>query len=735
MKSMVRRISRYWIILLFLVWNGVWFPSQSVANPPNELIQPAQYVNTLIRTATTYQADGHYLEALTTLQQAQAWVDQHGNAEQRVLVYSYLGDILLVLQQPEEAETYFEKQLNTARTLDKPSVLMHLLNNLGNAFLAQEEYAKALTVYQEVIEIAKDHNDIVQQIQTADNLILTHLKLDEVAASFTTLEKALSLVNQLAEDYSKTTELLRLGELALQIYAAQPQPTVLAHAYQAINQAWQLAKAEQDKRSMSYAKGLLARVYEFKQRYPEALQLLREAIFLAQPTPDILYQWKWQQGHLLKSQHDLVGAVAAYQTAFEYLQPVMGELTTGLRHAHENFRQHIRPIYYDLADVLLQQAAIATESEQPALLKQAREVVEQLKAAELQDYFQDDCVVASQAKATSLDQVDPHTAVLYPILLPDRTELLLSLPTGIHQVVVPVTFEQLERTVRNFRENLQISASNRFFVQAKQLYQWFITPIQVNLAKINTLVIVPDGPLRTIPFAAFYDKPAKQFLVEQLALATTPGIRLTDPRSLPRKDESILLNGLSESVQNFPALPYVEEEVDDIGAFFQDKQVLINQAFSLKGLSQALQASHYLIVHIASHGQFDRNPKKTFLLAYDTKITMDRLENLLSFTQFRDDPVELLTLSACKTVEGDERAALGLAGVAIKAGAKSALASLWAVNDESTSQLISEFYRQISHSQLSKAQALRRAQQKLLEQKTFRHPVYWAPFLLIGNWL
>ena len=148
-----------------------------------------------------------------------------------------------------------------------------------------------------------------------------------------------------------------------------------------------------------------------------------------------------------------------------------------------------------------------------------------------------------------------------------------------------------------------------------------------------------------------------------------------------------------------------------------------------------MKATPYLIVHIASHGQFDRNPKKTFLLAYDTKITMDRLENLLSFTQFRDDPVELLTLSACKTVEGDERAALGLAGVAIKAGAKSALASLWAVNDESTSQLISEFYRQISHSQLSKAQALRRAQQKLLEQKTFRHPVYWAPFLLIGNWL
>ena len=139
--------------------------------------------------------------------------------------------------------------------------------------------------------------------------------------------------------------------------------------------------------------------------------------------------------------------------------------------------------------MLLQQSALAAESEKPTLLKQAREVVEQLKAAELQDYFQDDCVVANQAKATSLDQVDPHTAVLYPILLPDRTELLLSLPTGIHQIVVPITFKQLEQTVRDFRENLQVSASNRFFVQAKQLYQWFIAPIQVNLNRCDKPLI------------------------------------------------------------------------------------------------------------------------------------------------------------------------------------------------------------------------------------------------------
>jgi CHAT domain-containing protein len=108
---------------------------------------------------------------------------------------------------------------------------------------------------------------------------------------------------------------------------------------------------------------------------------------------------------------------------------------------------------------------------------------------------------------------------------------------------------------------------------------------------------------------------------------------------------------------------------------------------------------------------------------------------LLSFNQFRENTVELLTLSACQTAVGDERAALGLAGVAIKAGARSALASLWFVNDTATAELISEFYNQLRSTQLSKAQALQNAQKKLLDQKTFNHPIFWAPFLLIGNWL
>jgi CHAT domain-containing protein len=252
---------------------------------------------------------------------------------------------------------------------------------------------------------------------------------------------------------------------------------------------------------------------------------------------------------------------------------------------------------------------------------------------------------------------------------------------------------------------------------------------------INTLVVIPDGPLRTIPMAALYNRETQKFLIEEFAMAMTPGLTLTAPRPLARTNVSILLNGLSEGVQNFPSLPNVPKELRQIEGIFDHHAILLDKAFLLNDVNQALQKTPYSIVHLASHGQFDRDPKKTFVLTYDDKLTMKRLEKLLSFSQQRKEPVELLTLSACQTAVGDERAALGLAGVAVKAGARSALATLWFVNDESTTELVTEFYRQLQSSTLSKAQALQNAQKKLIGSSEYRHPVYWAPFLLIGNWL
>ena len=169
--------------------------------------------------------------------------------------------------------------------------------------------------------------------------------------------------------------------------------------------------------------------------------------------------------------------------------------------------------------------------------------------------------------------------------------------------------------------------------------------------------------------------------------------------------------------QRFPSTILQDEEL------LQDKLVA------------ALGRVPYRILHLATHAKFEAEASESFLLTYDGRMDMEGLERLVRQSRFRDEPIELLTLSACSTAEGSPRAALGLAGVALKSGARSAFASLWFVNDRSTSVLVSRFYAELAMPGVSKAEALRQAQLSLIAGSEFRHPSYWAAFLVIGNWL
>jgi CHAT domain-containing protein len=148
-----------------------------------------------------------------------------------------------------------------------------------------------------------------------------------------------------------------------------------------------------------------------------------------------------------------------------------------------------------------------------------------------------------------------------------------------------------------------------------------------------------------------------------------------------------------------------------------------------------MEKSEFNLVHIASHGVFGNDVDETFVLTYDGKLSMEAMDQWVGQFKNQSLPLELLTLSACETAAGDDRAALGLAGVAVRAGAKSALATLWAVEDQAAALLVMEFYQQLRSGAASKAVALQRAQVKLLQDPHFAHPGYWSPFLLINNWL
>jgi CHAT domain-containing protein len=334
-----------------------------------------------------------------------------------------------------------------------------------------------------------------------------------------------------------------------------------------------------------------------------------------------------------------------------------------------------------------------------------------------------------------IDQLAARTAAIYPIILPERTVMLMSLPDGLGQVSIPISADDLTALVRELRLLLEKRTTRQYLPIAQQLYDGLIRPIEPRLEDqaIDTLVFIPDGPLRTIPLAALHD--GEGFLIDRYAVATVPSLSLLDPRPVAEARITTLLNGLTESVQGFASLPFVASELDTIASLYGGT-VLRDHEFVVPEVEESLAQTPYSVVHIASHGEFAGDPDKSFLLTYDGRLDMDGLEQLIKLSRFRDEPVELLTLSACRTAAGDDRAALGLAGVAIKAGARSALATLWFINDQASSLLVADFYRQLGTTPTpTKAKALQRAQQRIKSDLRYRHPAYWAPFLIIGNWL
>ena len=333
-----------------------------------------------------------------------------------------------------------------------------------------------------------------------------------------------------------------------------------------------------------------------------------------------------------------------------------------------------------------------------------------------------------------MESLDPRAAVVYPIVLEDRLELLVSSVRGIERYTLPVSRMRLREEVTRFRLFVQKRITSQYLLPAQQLHEWLVAPYLADLASdsIDTLVFVPGGALRTIPLAALHD--GEGFLIDRFAVAVTPSLNLIAPEPLEPRDAKLLLAGVSKSAQGFPALAAVSEELAGIENLYGG-EVLLDEAFTQGPLESALRENRPGIVHLASHAKFTGEPDTSFIMTHDSQISMERLAQLLRWGRYGEEPVELLMLSACETASGDERAALGLAGIAVRAGARSAMGSLWPVADVATAGLVVDFYEALGERGLSKARALQRAQQQLREQDDYQHPFFWAPFVVINNWL
>jgi len=626
---------------------------------------------------------------------------------------------------------------------------------------ARINYAQSLLQFSRLVETAAETNFRLQTIQQAI------LKEIEVAQK-----------KQLSRRPIRPTKATKPVVIPPAYLSGQETQDLQTAARISFQEATRMLKAAADQsrklanpRLEAYALSGLVDLYaqwasrsDDRTRWAAVETLAQKALVLAQGSqaPEITYKVQGQLGRsLLRQGKDIKQARASYRLAVRTLQSLRTDLVAINQDVQFTFRDNVEPIYREAIAALLPtpEEDVASPEVQKNL-EEARQLLESLQLAELDNFFREACI---QGQAVPLDQVvdrdNPTTAVIYPIIVSKQHLRVIAKIPGQQQlryekVDLPAG-ENLETTLRELRRQLPDRANPfAYRATATTVYNWLVKPFEDGLAnsKVDTLVFVLDGDFRNVPMAALYD--GKQYLIQQYAIAASPGLQLFDPKFLAQEKLNVLTAGLSEFNQpglqaqlpagvraGFNPLPGVKTELERIQARVPGK-LLAEQAFQRQTLQTAIQTTPFNVVHLATHGTFSSRKDQTFILAYDGPINVDQLTEILrSRSQSRDEPIELLVLSACETAGGDNRAALGLAGIAVRAGARSTVGSLWLASDESTPILIDKFYEQLSvarQKNLTKAKALQVAQRALLENPDdprFRNPFYWAPFILVGNWL
>jgi CHAT domain-containing protein len=721
--------------------------------------------NSQINQAQAMQALGFYPRACQTLMNAlqlnnqtcewslesQKIIEAKPVNILNILAFRQLGEVFRVLGNFPASSQILLTALEQANFLQNTEQIGAVYLSLGktkqaqgnsnffNPEKAEKDFEAALQSYTEAAAVVATLPLLKTQAKIEKLNVLVQLKnwkesqdlISEIKTDITALPLSQSGIN---------TQ-INFIEILLDLLAYKPRENeqevvklqdLKADIQQILTQVTEQSQQINSKQGLAYSWGLQGKLHEIQQDFNAAENSTIQALNTLdsyQNKPDIAYQFLWQLGRIRKATGKTELAISNYTQAVDLLKGLRQDIVATDLDSRFNFQENVEPVYRDLIDLRLQRAD-ETQSD----LRESINLIESLQIEELNNFFKIACI---DEEATKIDQADPTAAVFYPIILPNRLEVIIALPgQPLRHYFTPVSADEVRQVNLEIRRKLGLLFNEKDILpQTQKLYNWLIRPIQTELknSNITTLVFVLDGVLRNIPMTFLQD--GEQYLIENYNVAIAlPGLKLRNPNALNSKALKLLVGGLSEASQNFPPLPAVQEEIENISEQFPSSKVLLNDEFTIPNLQNQINRLNAPIIHLATHGQFSSNREDTFILTATDKIKINDFESLLKTQEENGiNPIELLVLSACQTASGDNRATLGLAGVAVRSGASSTLATLWSVNDQSTAQLMETFYQKLTQPNISKAEALRLAQLDLLE-RGYRKPFYWAPFILVGNW-
>ena len=410
----------------------------------------------------------------------------------------------------------------------------------------------------------------------------------------------------------------------------------------------------------------------------------------------------------------------------------------GLERERQSRRALERGLPPDLSSQLARREALESELRQPGESGGIDNFLAQLKQAD----WASATTRAARPKLTSLAHLrqllPPSTSVIVYLPLEKELRMVVVRPSGVTSRTAPVAEAALNREVRLFRslvatpEDLRSPQSQKLLQHSRQLYAWLIGPVAADISQDETLAVVAVGSLNYLPFAALVGPdssgPVPDFLGRSKVCVNLAGVgdilQLSQPR--PPLGQQLLALGNPDGT-----LPAAEREVEAIATLFPHPEVYLGTRATRHSLTSPQQPPN--LVHIATHGNLDSgHPKASYLtLAGAGPSAKLRVSDIYSLPL---TGIDLVVLSACQTALGEwdpGSEITSLADAFQVAGSRSVIASLWSVDDNSTSTLMQALYRNRPGHSLGKA--LQLAQRQLQQQPATAHPFFWAPFLVLGD--
>jgi CHAT domain-containing protein/tetratricopeptide (TPR) repeat protein len=708
-----------------------------------------------------YDRLGQYPQALEFYQRSLAIRKAIGDRAGEGTTLNNIGSIYHRLGQYPRALEFYQQSLAIGKEIGDRSGEGTTLNGIGGIYDRLGQYPKALEFFQQAFAIGKEIGDRSGEGTTLNNIGLIYKSLGQYPKALEFYQQALAIGKEIGDRSGEGTTLNNIGYLL----EAQKQPELAivflkqsVSTYEQIRGELKLLPKEQQQsytETVAHTYRRLADLLLQQDRVLEAQQVLD--LLKIQELDDYLrdVQKTGQRIEFLQPELEILKRYSALQkTAIEIGSELAELRKLDSKNALTPAQQQRLTQLANLEIEINQQFNAFLESDPIKRL-----TMELVRVTNNQNLNLED-LVGLQSDLRKLNAV-----LLYPLILEDRLELVITTPNAPPlRRVVKVKREDLNRTIQQFRSALGQRQDNPQAL-AQQPYTWLIQPLEADLkqANVNTIIYAPDGQLRYIPLAALHD--GNQWLIQKYRIQNITARAVTKLDDVPQPEKRIFaaafgakemtVSVAGESFR-FAGLPFAAKEIQSLTQAFPTTVSLLEQNFNRDVLLTRMNS--FNLVHLATHGKFlIGKPDNSFLVTGDGKvINLKEIKNLLLGN------VDLVVLSACETGIGLTNQAngvevLGLGYQFQRAGAKATIASLWSIHDGGTQRFMDIFYGLLQQG-TPKAAALQQAQIALITgdftaggklrgfrieptsnqapiATSLKHPFYWAPFILIGNGL